>query len=438
LIVMKATRARRQVVVVDNTELAKAIGGRIRHARLRAGLTQRELAGDRYTSAYISALETGGAKPSMASLRFLSERLGVPVRNLIGEEPAQWKSLEADLRLAAGDWQTAADAYRALLDRGPSPSERRQILLGLAEALCRLDHGRDALPLATEARQLAQQQRDSVAAAVAGYWMAAAHSQLDNPSEARSLLTEALASIRSGLRVTSDFQLRVLVAIAVVESQDEEHERALAYLEEARGLSAEMDDLRRARYLFNLAVEYQETGDYEASLRAASQSAALFRAAESDRELAALENTSALTFLKMGNPTKARQSFKRAMGLVGGRTDDRFAAHLAETQARIAVEEGDWDEATSAIARAIDLARQTGNGRTLATSLATQARIQQGRGDAAGAASSYAAAADAARAHGGRGILRQVLGQWADYLTNSGQLEEATKLYREALNPGQA
>ena len=61
----------RRRVVVDQRALAQAIGTRIRAARLAAQLTQQELAGDRYTKAYISALELGHAKPSMAALDYL-------------------------------------------------------------------------------------------------------------------------------------------------------------------------------------------------------------------------------------------------------------------------------------------------------------------------------------------------------------------------------
>ena len=35
-----------------------------------------KLAGDRYTKAYVSALETGHSKPSMAALNFFADRLG--------------------------------------------------------------------------------------------------------------------------------------------------------------------------------------------------------------------------------------------------------------------------------------------------------------------------------------------------------------------------
>ena len=81
---VQAARTRR-VIVVDNSHVARRVGERIRQARTRIGLTQAQLAKGRYTAAYISALERGLAKPSMAALTFLSERLGVSVPDLVAE-----------------------------------------------------------------------------------------------------------------------------------------------------------------------------------------------------------------------------------------------------------------------------------------------------------------------------------------------------------------
>src|SRR5690554_2669691 len=89
-------------------ELARRIGQRIREARLRAGLTQQQLAGDRYTKAYISALETGFARPSMVALTYICERLGMPASHFIDESHPVWTRLEVDMRLAAGDCAAAA------------------------------------------------------------------------------------------------------------------------------------------------------------------------------------------------------------------------------------------------------------------------------------------------------------------------------------------
>ncbi len=86
-------RKRRQVVLVDQTAIAHAVGARIRSARIESGLTQRQLAGPRYTPAYISALECGHAKPSVASLFYLAERLGREPAEFLGGLPRRQRSL---------------------------------------------------------------------------------------------------------------------------------------------------------------------------------------------------------------------------------------------------------------------------------------------------------------------------------------------------------
>src|SRR2546428_3090538 len=132
--------------------LARRIGVRIRAERLQRGLTQAQLAEGRYTKAYVSALENGHIKPSMAALNFLAGRMGIPATTLIGDDGSRWSRLEADLRLASGDWQTAADAYSDLLASAPtSTAVRAQLLKGLSEALCRMEHGAEAVRAASGA-----------------------------------------------------------------------------------------------------------------------------------------------------------------------------------------------------------------------------------------------------------------------------------------------
>src|SRR4029079_19438187 len=107
------TRKRRRVVVYHR-ELARAIGGRIRAARVAAQLTQQELAGDRYTKAYISALELGHAKTSMAGQDYLAPRLATTPDALLTDHVSRWTRVDADLHLAAGRHAEAAEAYADL------------------------------------------------------------------------------------------------------------------------------------------------------------------------------------------------------------------------------------------------------------------------------------------------------------------------------------
>lgn len=62
------------------------MGQRIRQARMEAGLSQRELAGTEITRNMLSSLEHDAANPSVATLRYLSERLGKPVSFFLGED----------------------------------------------------------------------------------------------------------------------------------------------------------------------------------------------------------------------------------------------------------------------------------------------------------------------------------------------------------------
>src|ERR687891_1109691 len=109
---MPRTRTSARATTQD-AELARRIGLRIREARHRAGLTQQQLAGERYTKAYVSALETGIARPSMVALSYLSERLGFVPSHFLDEQTPAWTRLEVDMQLASGEWQAPAGGSEA-------------------------------------------------------------------------------------------------------------------------------------------------------------------------------------------------------------------------------------------------------------------------------------------------------------------------------------
>ena len=69
----------------------KAIGDRLREARLQAGLSQRELSEPGVSYAYISRIESGMRTPSVKVLRKLAPKLGVSVTWLEtgNEDPAE-------------------------------------------------------------------------------------------------------------------------------------------------------------------------------------------------------------------------------------------------------------------------------------------------------------------------------------------------------------
>jgi transcriptional regulator with XRE-family HTH domain len=418
---------------VDDSPLARQIGERLRAARLAAGLTQQQLAEGRYTKAYVSALENGLSRPSMAALNYFSHRLGIAPSKLINDEPAAWARIEADLALACGRWDDATEAYGELLRGAGGRLSRAELLSGKAEALVRRGRGREAAAAAAEAAELFHAASREPEAAMAEYWLAAAQYQMENSTESKALLHAVLARVRAGLKVEPGFQLRLVMALSSNESRDGNHAAALAYLEEVRGLEEALDDRRRAQYLYDLAYSYRETGDFEAAVRAGLASLELFRRVNAERQTASLQNDLALSYLALGNTSRAGEMIASARTTLERLGDEWWLAHILDTQAQITLARGDAAEAASQSAGAIEMAERSHNTKATVDALLTHARALSSQGDAPAALATFERAGSVARETGSASLIRKALREWADALASAGQHEQAFAVMREAL-----
>jgi len=415
-------------------------GQRIRQARLSRGLTQRQLAGDRYTASYVSALEKGLTRASVSALEYLAGRLGLPVDHFLRDEQPLWDRVRADLMLAAEDWRGADDGYTGLLDRSLPDLERALVLRGRAEARCRLNRPDDAVRDAATAYELLVRADRRIDAAYAAYWLAYANYLLDNLVEARNLIGQVLAEVRAGLSVQSDFKLRLLVALANIDGVEGRHRQALALLEEGRALADDLDAQRRATFLFSLALKYSASADYEAALRTGQQALALYDVTAAEREVASLHNTIALAHAQLGHVAQARKLAAMALQETDTLHDERLRAHILDTQARIELASDRPDQAIAHATASADLASSLPYPRAEADALLTRARARVAAGDTAHAEADFSAAADLLRHHGPRSQLRAALREWAAILVDQGRHPEAVTLLTEAaaedLSPG--
>ncbi len=427
---MSTTKTRRRVVV-DDRPLAHAIGQRLREARLAAGLTQQQLAGDRYTKAYISALENGIAKPSMAALNYLAPRLGKTASEVLSDPSRAWARLEADIALASGHWQAALDGYEGLLEEAQERGTRADLQTGAAEALCRLYRPAEAIRPASEAVEAFAALGREADRARAEYWLSSAQVQQDNPDEGRALLQSILGRVRDGLDLGADFKTRILIALAMLETYHGQPTTALAYLEEARSLTGELDTRRRGTFHAALAAAYRNAGDYEAAIRAGGQALALLRAAESDLEAAIVEHHLALAYSALGNVERARDTIRGARASARG--DDRLTSNLADTEATIELDAGDPKRALELADEAIRLAEKTDHQKALLDALVTRARALSALGQHDDAAASFERAAELAERSAPPSRGRQILSAWADSLAALGRHDEAYALARRAL-----
>jgi tetratricopeptide (TPR) repeat protein len=307
------------------------------------------------------------------------------------------------------------------------------VLCGRAEALCRLDRGDAAIAPAAEALEIFGTLGRRREAALATYWLAYAQYLAENRAEARSLLSGLLTDLRATEDTDPDLRLRVLMALSSVESTDDDHRSALAYLEEARVLATDLDDWRRGAFLSMLAASYSQVGDLEGAIRSGAESLALFRSAEAQRETAILENNLAVAYLRIGNVSRAREMAAHARVRHESEGDRRSLAHVAETEAQIALTEERYPDAIALAGEAIEHAEASGNPRAMTSALVTIARAEAGDGRPDDAIETYRRATELTREVGPVHRLQQVLGEWAELLAVQGRHEEAYSLSREAL-----
>lgn len=431
-----ATKMKRTSHAEADRPLALRIGGRLRHARTQAKLTQAQLAEGRYTKAYVSALEHGLVKPSMAALNFFADRLQIPIERLLTDGETRWTRLEADIRLASGDWDQAVDAFTELLDADPPEHVRAEILLGQAEGFARSGKGEGAVRSASEAATLFHAQGRHSQAAWGTYWEASGLYEMEQSDQAAALLKGLLDDINAGLVVEPDLPVRALIALAMVASRDDEPERALGYLEQARSRIDELDDRKHAVFLYSLALSYRELGDFEAAISTGTQSLARFKAAEADFETASIENELALVYLAIGSLQVARTHAAKARDYFTRQKDTRWLAHVTETDGQIALAAGSTDEAITLSTESLRLAEESGNRKAAISSGLSLARAQRAAGDLEAAATTLERAVELADGYGRRGQLQTLLGEWSDVMAARGDLAQAYALSRRAVDVG--
>jgi len=107
------------------------IGQKIKEARLEMGLSQRQLAGEDISRAYISILEKGSATPSDKVLHVIATRLGKPVDFFLGSVDEEMQEVAYAL-LERARHQMKSEQYdlaKGLLDRVRAATQNEQVLL---------------------------------------------------------------------------------------------------------------------------------------------------------------------------------------------------------------------------------------------------------------------------------------------------------------------
>lgn len=115
-------------------------GRRLRERRLAAGLTQAELAGKKFSHAYVSVLEAGRREPSRRAVEYFAQRLGVAVEELWAEQGSTWAlQMAQDLRAQGLNSESRDLLERTLANLEQAGELHPRVLVVLHRHLAQLD-----------------------------------------------------------------------------------------------------------------------------------------------------------------------------------------------------------------------------------------------------------------------------------------------------------
>src|SRR5690349_17133469 len=226
------------------------LGERLRQLRVSAGLTQSELAGERFSKEYVSQIERGKTRPTRETIEWLAVRLGVDAGFLAnGVATDERGRLEGALARAEALFEAVkneeADVeYETLVPQARAmgvPEIAVRALLGAGKTRMRLGRLREGLDFLNEARTIVEGGTFSdLERAEVFYALGVCRYQLNSVQTALGLLNEALAlSERSGMPSDSlrsnvlSWRSRCWRRMRDYEAAREDIERALQLAEDA-------------------------------------------------------------------------------------------------------------------------------------------------------------------------------------------------------------
>lgn len=342
------------------------LGERLRQLRVASGLTQSELAGERFSKEYVSQIERGKTRPTEGTIEWLADRLGVDAGFLASGVAADERSrLEgalsrAEALYAAQEDEEAAQAFESLPAAARAtgmPELQVRALCGSGLAKMRTGEHRAALGLFNEARAITEAESFSdVERAEVLFWLGSCRYQLSSVQTALALFNEALAlADRSGL--TSDaLKANILSWRSRCWQRQRDFEAARDDVERALELSRGVEDLRTIGAAFFQASLIADREGHWVLARNYAE-----RAREAYAELADRVHVSQLTnnlgglnFL-LGNTDQAVTLLKESFSIALDLGRDADAGRAVSSLAQVHLRTGDVEQAEEQARHALDL-----------------------------------------------------------------------------------
>ena len=420
------------------------LGERLRQLRVTAGLTQTDLAGDRFSKEYVSQIERGKTRPTGETIEWLAQRLGVDAGFLASgvstndRAKAEATLSRADALLEEHAIGAAIEEYTralpAVLATGAAELHVRALN---GEAMARAENGevKVGLALLAEARALVERDEFSdIDRAEVLYRLGVCRYLLSSISTAVGLFNESLTlAERSGLPC-DQLRLNVFAWRSRCYRRQRDYEAAREDVERALELAEAMHDARALGQAYFQASMLAERDGHWVLARTYAEKAKTQYEELADRANVGrlLNNLGGIEFL-LGKPEQAVEHLKHAfaVALEIGRNEE--AATAISSLAQVHLRTGDSKRAEEQAIHALeligdrdDMLDEVGNARlVLGRALLLQERLDEAEsalGDAEDAFSQLSSASHRAAAWIAQG----------DLAARRGDERRAAVLYRQA------
>lgn len=332
----------------------RELGIRLKAARERSGLSQRQLAFPGCTAAYISRLEAGARVPSLQMVNQLAIRLEVTGQWLAtGIDAAVVEPIElldAEVALRLGEFDEAERLFLARVQTD-DPS-RPAALAGLGQISFRAGRLDEAIERLQQAFELRGRRALLDPGAVDS--LGRAYASVGPLEAAIALFEAALAEARAAEAPVEQLRFAVLLANALIDNG------SIALAESAladviRIVDELADPVASARLFWSQARLHSARHEPQFASRYARRALEILERTENDAYVGMAYHLLALAEIESGNGESALELLERGRGLFGKDLGDKDEAKFSIEEARAFVTLGRTGEAARAAARALGL-----------------------------------------------------------------------------------
>src|SRR6266576_498703 len=342
------------------------VGERLRQLRVASGLTQSELAGERFSKEYVSQIERGKTKPTRETVEWLAARLGVDpgflANGVATDERGRLEGAlaRAETLIEALKNDEAAAEFESLVPaaRATGVAELAvRALVGAGRTQMRMGALRQALELLNEARGVVEAGAFSdLERAEVFYALGVCRYQLNSVQTALGLLNEALAlAERSGMPSDS-LRSNILSWRSRCWRRQRDYEAAREDIERALQLAEDANDPRTigAAY-FQASLVADREGHWVLARSYAEKARAAYEELWDKVHVVQLTNNlGALNFL-LGKTEEAIALLKEAFGIALDTGRDADAAQAVSSLAQIHLRMGNVEQAAGQARQALQL-----------------------------------------------------------------------------------